>query len=138
MNTEINLTSGQNSRHEQFLRRFLVMQNFVTILALASFYTQKGYEDFHVQAVFIISFLITAGYFLYKLMNTTCLLSDITPSYKAYGKTAIARLLSITCIALLAVRFFLPSEIVFIIQNILYIAAFVFLIAGIVFLIRRK
>ncbi|MDE6551533.1 MAG: hypothetical protein K2K98_01020 [Muribaculaceae bacterium] len=136
MNTEINLNSGQ--KYNLFFRRLLIMQNFVIILALASFYTQKGYEDFHVQAVFIIAFLITAGYFLYKLLHTSCLISDLKPQYSAYCRTATARLMGTLCLALLIVRFFLLPEIVFLIHNILYIAAFIFLMAGILFLVFRK
>ena len=138
MSTEINLTPGQESKYDMFLRRLLLMQNFVILLALASLYTQKGYEDFHIRTVFIVSFIITAGYFFYKLLNTTCLLTDLKPDYNAYCKTAMARLMGSLCVVLLIVRFFLPPETVFIIQNILYIAAFVFLLAGILFLCLRK
>ena len=61
----------------------------------------------------MVACLTTAGYFQYKILNTTCLLSDLKPSYSAYCKTAMGRLMGMLCVVLLMVRFFLPPETVF-------------------------
>lgn len=135
MRTDTNIKIVQNMKYNLNIRLLLVMFTTVVLLACASLYSQEGYESFHIQPVLIISFLLTLGYFLYRICKDKGFFHYMVDRCREYGKTPTALLLSLICLIILGVRFLLKDIIVFYVQNAFYMGAIIFVIFGIFSLI---
>lgn len=122
-----------------FLNRLLwVMGNTVALLAVASIYSQTGFDSFLIHPVFAVSFILTRGSFLLMAVLLKGFLNYFLERFKVYGKTPFAVTMSLLCLTSLLTRFFLPNEIIHYVQTAFYVAAGVFLISGILYLIRKR
>lgn len=138
MNPEINLSTDQKAKYEQYFRQMVVILNFTSLLAGASIYTQKGYDDFHVHTVFSISAILTFAYFVYRINKDFGFFGFGFERFRKYSKSWLARCMAILAIVSMTARFFLPLDIVFHVQNALYISAFLALVSGILYLCMNK
>lgn len=126
------------SNYDSDFSQIIILQNFVIFLANASFYTQKNYENFYIPYLFIASFIMTGGYFIYRITKNYCFLNFFINRYRVYTRTRLSRLIGILCMTCLIIRFLLSAKTVFVIQNTFLILAFIFITINILrFLLNR-
>ena len=132
MNTKSNTKSDFSSR------LIWIMGNTTALMAVASIYTQKDFDSLHIHTLFIVSFVLTVGYFLLRSLLDKGFYTYFLDRWRSYSKTSLARIMSFLCLMFLVLRFFLPNEAVYCLQIALYVAAGLFLIFGLLLLIIRR
>lgn len=119
------------SKYDKYFSQIIMLQNFVIFLTNASFYTQKGYDNFYIPYIFIAAFIMSAGYIIYRISRDYRFSQFFINRYRAYTKTSSSRLMGVLCLGFLIMRFLLSPRMVFFFQNAFFIVAFVFLAAAI-------
>ncbi len=126
-------------KYRVYISQLSLIGYFTIILANASFYTQKEYNSFYIQPVLFFSFLLTMGYFLYRVSQEYNFFSFLIENLRHYSRRPLSRLIAILGLCSFIARFLLDAKIIFYIQNTFYIAAFIYLAIGIIlFLVNRR
>ena len=123
------LDEATKERYRGIYYRMNILFVFWTLLILAQFYSQKGYENYYVAYAETFAFLLSAAYGGYQTMHNKgfykYISKEVAPYYtwKSKAKKVALFVSLILGAALIAVRFFLPEQTVYYMQNIFYISA---------------
>lgn len=131
------LDEATQKRYRDIYYRSNILFTFWTLLCWAQFYSQKGYENYYINYVEVSGFLVSTGYNIYQIIRNKGIVKYISNQVAPYytWKSTIKKILVLIGLiigaALLVIRFFLPEQIVYYMQNIFYISAFLVPIYGV-------
>ena len=132
------LNEATKKKYRDIYYRINILFVFWALLILAQFYSQKGYENYYVAYAETFAFLLSAAYGGYQTMHNKgfykYISKEVAPYYtwKSKAKKVALFVSLILGAALIAVRFFLPEQTVYYMQNIFYISALLVPIYGII------
>ena len=132
------LNEATKKKYRDIYYRTNILFVFWTLLILAQFYSQKGYESYYITYVETFAFLVYAVYSIYQVCKNNgfykYIMEEIAPYYtwKSKAKKVALSVSLILGAALIAVRFCLPEQTVYYMQNIFYISALLVPIYGII------
>ena len=131
------LDDATKTRYRNIYYRINILFVFWTLLLLAQFYSQKGYESYYVTYAEFSAFLIFTAYSVYQTMHNKgfykYISEDVAPYYtwKSKAKKVAWFISLILGASLIVIRFFLPEQAVYYMQNIFYVSAFLVPIYGV-------
>ena len=138
------LNEATKKKYRDIYYRINILFVFWALLLLAQFYSQKGYESYYVAYAETFAFLLSAAYGAYQVMHNKGVYKykreAVAPYYTWKSKTKkVALFVSLILgAALIALRFFLPEQTLYYMQNIFYVSAFLVLIYGIMTIITVR
>lgn len=131
------LDEATKERYRDIYYRMNILFIFWTLLLLADLYSQKGFESYSIHYVECAAFMVYAVYSIYQVWKNKgffkYIMEDVAPYYtwKSTAKKLAVFLALIIGAALVALRFFLPEQTVYYMQNIFYVSAFLVPIYGV-------
>ena len=131
------LDEATKARYRDIYYRMNILFVFWTLLLLAQLYSQKGYESSYIDYTEFSAFLIYAVYGGYQTMHNKgfykYVSEEVAPYYtwKSTAKKVAVLLALIIGAALVALRFLLPEQTIYYMQNIFYVSAFLVPIYGV-------
>lgn len=131
------LDEATKNRYRDIYYRINILFVFWTLLILAQFYSQKGYESYYVTYAEFSAFLIFTAYGTYQIMHNKgfykYISEEVAPYYtwKSKAKKVALIISLILGVSLIVLRFFLPEQTVYYMQNIFYVSAFLVPIYGV-------
>ena len=133
----ITLDEPTKERYRDIYYRSSILFLFWTMLLLAQLYSQKGYESYYIDYVEFAAFLINAVYSIYQVCKNKgfykYISEEVAPFYtwKSKARKVMFFVALIAGAALVALRFFLPAQTVYYMQNVFYVSAFLIPIYGV-------
>ena len=131
------LDEDTKARYRDIYYRMNILFVFWTLLLLAQLYSQNGYESYYISYVESVAFLINAAYTIYQVCKNKgfykYISEEVAPYYtwKSKAKKVMVFMALIIGASLVALRFFLPEQTVYHMQNIFYVSAFLVPIYGV-------
>lgn len=139
------LDDATKEKYKHIYNVLNVLFVFWSLLLLAQFYKQPGYKSYYIDYVEVCAFALYVGYGIYQgyKMRFKGLYKyigeNLAPYYTWKSKTKKVLFFSALAVGagLLVIRFFLPEQTVYYMQNILYVLGLSVPVIGITYWIIR-
>ena len=141
------LDEATKEKYKHIYNVLMILFAFWSLLLLAQFYKQPGYNSYYIDYAEVFAFALYVGYGIYQGLRIQFkrlykyIGENLAPYYTWKSKTKKVLVFSAIAVGvgLLVLRFFLPEQIVYYMQNILYaLGLSVPVVAGICWIIRSK